>query len=356
MVSSSDTLCYSIILFVTPSSLVGNAHHVLDGNAALGARALDLGEIHAHLVCLLLGGVRGIRLLTALLASSSLLPLLRRLISGVLRLLDRSSGNFLGLSRYLSGLIGCLTRCLACGVLYALGYLTDLIGDSSQRSSATLLAAAGEPAYGFLGLTCHLPGLIRGLPGYLLGLTRCLACGVLCLLGCLLGELLCLLGGGLCGLVHHVLDALVLGRSIHRALDFHVGVDHLLDQGLRIPIGSPLIVTLELLPVVLDLALDPAQRLPKEALSLLQVLLILCLLSVLRLVRHSLSYLLVDFYFDQAVGLSGINPTDIATSLLRRYRSPPARPPPPSSSSPPPPVRPPTTGRPSVTPPTVSWT
>jgi hypothetical protein len=192
--------------------------------------------------------------------------LLGYLTGGVLSLLGRSSGNVLGLARHLS----------------------NLIRDSAQGTSATLLlAAAGEPAYGvldaldslsglsgdltggvlsllgcssdsLLGLARYLSGLIGDLSSCLLGLSGCLTGGVLHLLGRSLRGLHDLLLGLLGGLIHLGLDAHVLGRLINRALEFDVGVDHLLDLGLRVALGDLLRILLQLGAVILDLALEAA--------------------------------------------------------------------------------------------------
>jgi hypothetical protein len=179
--------------------LVRGLLHVPDGDAPTSPGTLHLGEVHTQLLGLLLGGLRGVRLLAALLLASSgllghlprgllsllgclpcsLLSLLGRLPDGVLRLLGRSSGGILGLARHLSGLIRDLTG----GVLGLARYLPDLIGDSAHKTSDAallLLAAAGEPAYGVLGLARYLSDLTGGL----LGLPDCLTCCVLGLLGC----------------------------------------------------------------------------------------------------------------------------------------------------------------------------
>jgi hypothetical protein len=306
--------------------LVRGLLHVSDGDAAPCSRALHLGDIHAQLLGLLLGRLRGVRLL---LASSgllgrlprgllsllgylpcSLLSLLGCLTGGVLRLLRRSSCCLLGLARHLSGLVRDLSRCL----LGLSRHLTDLIGESAQRTSASLLAAS-EPAYGLLGLARHLPGLIGHLTGgvlrllgrssgcllglarhlsglvrdlshCLLGLSRCLAGGVLSLLGRSLQVLLDLLLGLLGGLIHLVLDAHVLGRLINRALEFDVGVDHLLDLGLRVALLDLLRILLQLGAVILDLAFEAAYGLPVEVLGVLRSLLLQLLLKIWSLVRH----------------------------------------------------------------------
>jgi hypothetical protein len=131
------------------------------------------------------------------------------------------------------------------------------------------LRLLGRSPDGILGLTRNLPGLVGGLTRNLssligrltcrfLGLSRRLSGGVLHALGRSLRDLLYLLLGLLGGFVHRVLDARILGRLIHGALELHVGVDHLLDLGLRIAVGELLGILLQLLAVILDLALDPA--------------------------------------------------------------------------------------------------
>src|SRR5215210_379463 len=52
--------------------LVRGAHHVLDGDASVGAGTLDLGEVHPHFLRLLLGCLRGVRLLLGLTAAGLL--------------------------------------------------------------------------------------------------------------------------------------------------------------------------------------------------------------------------------------------------------------------------------------------
>ena len=166
-----------------------------------------------------------------------LLTLLCRLTGGVLRLLGRSLRDLLGLS----------------------GYLSDLIGDPAQRS-ATLLTPASEATNGVLyllgrssgdvlGLTRNLACLLGRLTGYLSGLIGRLSSGFLCLSGYLTGGVLRLLGhplrdllhlllGLLDGLAHRVFHSHILGRLIHRTLDLRVGVDHLLDLSLSAALGK----------------------------------------------------------------------------------------------------------------------
>jgi hypothetical protein len=352
--------------------LVQSAHHVLDGDAVLRTRALHLGEVHAELLGFLLRGVRGFRLLSAprpllcrlltllgyllaLLGSLSCRVLrlsghltrgILRLLRGLSRLIGHLPGRVLGLTRDLSGLIRGLPRHLLGlvghlpgRVLHALGYLPHLVGDPAERTAALLAAAllatgqtAGEApnrvlnlarglprlighlASRVLGLTRDLSGLIRGLPRHLLGLVGHLPGRVLRPLREIAHGLLELFGG----LVHRVLYALVLGRTIHRALDLFIGVDHLIYLGLGITVGNLLRVLLELLAVVLDLGLDPAHRLPEEVLGLFQVLLVLRLLLKIRsLICHFVSLLFVDFRLRWAMGLTRINPTDFSDLLSR---------------------------------------
>jgi hypothetical protein len=297
--------------------LVRSARHVLDSDAPSGPRTLHLGEIHTQLLGLLPGGIGGVRLLSA----STLL--LCRLLS----LLGCLSCGVLGLTRHLPGLIGDLPgyllglpRRLTGGVLHALCDLPDLIGDSAQGSTALLLAStlllasAEEPANGVLDSLHGLTGLIGGLPSSLLGLARRLARGVLhplhglaglvsglpsSLLGLahrlargvlgllsrapegLLGLLGSSSGGGaLRRLVHHVFQPLVLGRLVEGDFDLRVGVGHLLELGLHLR-GGLLGQALQLAAIVLQLALDPAERVPVELLGALHRLLLDLVLQVL---------------------------------------------------------------------------
>jgi hypothetical protein len=264
---------------------------------------LHLGEVHSQLVGLLPGGVCSVRLL---LASSGLLG---RLPHSLLSLLGRLPHSLLSLLGRLSS-----------GVLHTLRRLPNLIGDAANNSSETtlLLAASGEPAYGvlhtldslsgltgdltcgvlyllggssrgILGLAGHLPYLICGLAGCLLGLPDCLSCGVLHLLGRSLRGLHDLLLGILGGLIHRVFDVHVLSRLINRALELQVGVDHLLDLGLRVSLGHLLSILLQLGAIILHLALDPAYRPPIEFLGVLDGLLLHLLLKILSLIGHFIS-------------------------------------------------------------------
>ncbi len=270
-----------------------------------------MGDVHTQLLSLLLGGLRSVRLLLLLLLLASsgllgrLLTLLGCLTSGLLPLLSRLSGGVLCLLGRLSGLVGHLTgrllglpRRLSSRVLHALRGLPDLIGDSAQRTSASLAffipttgEPAGEPANGvlhllggsssgLLGLTRYLSDLFgrlsggvlsllggsssgilsltRHLASRLLSLPRRLTSGVLRLLGSSLCELLHLLLGLLGRFVHVVLYSGILCRLIHRALELRVGVDHLLDLGLCVALGELLRILLQLGAVILDLALEAA--------------------------------------------------------------------------------------------------
>jgi hypothetical protein len=304
--------------------LVRSAGDVPHSDAAFGAGSLNLAEVDAKLLGLLLRGLRGVRLL--LTSAGCLLRRLLALLCHLLSLLGCLPGGVLGLPGHLPRLIRRLSRRLlglssglSGRVLHALGDLPYLIGDSSQRTSASLfvlLASTGESSHGVLNLscrlacsvlcllgnlsslvrhlTCHLSGLIRRLTCSLLGLSRHLSGGVLRLLRSLTSDLLHLLQGLLGSLLHSFLDARILGRLIHRTLDLRVGVDHLLDLGLRVAFGELLSVLLQLFAVILSLALDPAQRLPVEVLGVLHGLLLHLLLKIRSLIRHFFS-LLVDF-------------------------------------------------------------
>ena len=286
---------YSLLSMASPGSLllVRSAGDVPHSDAAFGPGSLNLVEVDAKLLGLLLGGLRGVRLL--LLASSGLLgrllSLLGCLSGNLLSLLGCLTCGVLCLARYLSCLIRRLSRRLlglssglSSRVLHALDGLPYLICDSSQRTSASLvvlLASPGESSHGVLNLscrlarsvlcllgnlsglvrhlTCHLSGLIGGLTGSLLGLASHLPSGVLSLLRSLTSDLLHLLQGLLGSLLHCLLDTRILGRLIHGTLDLRVGVDHLLNLGLRVAFGELLSVLLQLFAVILSLALDPAQ-------------------------------------------------------------------------------------------------
>jgi hypothetical protein len=171
--------------------------------------------------------------------------------NGVLYLLGRSSGDVLGLTRNLACLLGRLS-----------GYLSGLVGRLSS---------------GFLCLSSYLAG------------------GILRLLGRPLRDLLHLLLGLLDGLAHRVFHPRILGRPIHRTLDLRVGVDHLLDLGLRV--GRKLLhVALKLCVVALHPAFYATHRLPEVVLCLLQGLLILrLLLNGLRSFAHLVSFSIGGF-------------------------------------------------------------
>ncbi len=340
--------------------LVRGADHVPDGDAALGSGALHLGEVHAQLLSLLLGGLRSVGLLlsalllaTLLLAAAGLLgslarrllPLLGCLTGGLLSLLSCLTDGLLSLLSCLtgrvlrllgrlprlvgrltcdlSGLIGCLTGSLlglvgslAGRVLRLTGDLPDLIGHPLEGTSASpVLAATSNSANGFLSLacdlsrlvgrlTCDLSGLIGCLTGSLLGLVGSLARDLLSLVGRLPGGLLRLLGptlrkllhlllGLLDSLVRYLHDALLLSRLIHRVFEFQVGVDHLLDLGLRVALGELLRVLLQLGAVVPDLAPEAAHGPPVEVLGVLHRLLLQLLLKIL-LLCHFVSFVLAD--------------------------------------------------------------
>jgi hypothetical protein len=307
----------------TPRLLVGRADNVPDGYAAPCSGTLHLGEIDTEFLGLLLGCMRGVRLLLpaggllSLLGGlpcglpCGLLTLLGSLGGGVLRLLSRTSGSILGLSGYLTGgvlrLLGHPLRDL---LHLLLGLLDGLVRDPAQGSAALLLALLtpagqatngilhllGRSSCGLLCLTGYLPCLLGRLSSGFLGLSGYLTGGVLRLLGHPLRDLLHLLLGLLDGLAHRVFHSHILGRLIHRTLDLRVGVDHLLDLGLSVTGGKLLRVLLELLAVVLNLALYAAHCLPVETLGFLQVLILLrLLLAILRLFGHFVSSSLIPF-------------------------------------------------------------
>src|SRR5918997_1060456 len=158
--------------------LVGSAYDVLHGNAAFSTGSLNLVEVHAELLGLLLRGLRGVRLLLAALLSTGsllgrllallrgLLPLLGRLACRVLSLLGRSAGRILGLTGGLAGGVLGLA-CDLSGLVGGLtGHLLRLVGGLSCR----VLRLLGRPAGRLLGLACDLSGLVGRLTGHLLGL------------------------------------------------------------------------------------------------------------------------------------------------------------------------------------------
>jgi hypothetical protein len=99
--------------------------------------------------------------------------------------------------------------------LDALGGLPGRLGDLANRLARGILGLPGRLTGGILDALRGLPSLVCGLP-----------CRVLGLLGDTSGgsPFLRLLGR----LVHGVVESLVIGRLVERALDLRVGVDHLL--------------------------------------------------------------------------------------------------------------------------------
>jgi hypothetical protein len=211
--------------------LFGGALYVLDSDAPAGARALNLGEVHAELLGPLPCGLSGVGLFLSA-PSGGLLSLLGGLSCGFLGLLSRSACGFLSL----------VCR-LARGVLHTLRDLSDL------------------PA---------------NLPRGFLSLARYLAHGLLRLLQCLVYR------------VHH---PEVLSRLVERTLDGLVGIDQLLYLRLRFLRWHLLGQALQLSTVGLQLALEPTERLSVEVLSTLYGLLLYLLLQVLSVFSHYLSFL-----------------------------------------------------------------
>ena len=257
----------------------------------MGPGPLNLIEVDAKLLGLLLRGLRGVRLLTALLTTGRLLRRLLALLRHLLPLLG-------GLSRRILGLSGRLTR----GVLHALGGLAYLVRDPTEgTSSALLLAATGQATNGVLRLLCRLACSVLHLSRYLTGLVGCLACHLLslacrlprCVLRLLsrtLREVHHLLLRALGRFVHLILDTLVLGRLVYGPLELHVVVGHLLDLRLGIAFGELLGVLLELFTVVLDLALQAANGPRVEVLRALLRQLLELLLKVQAL-GHAMPFL-----------------------------------------------------------------
>src|SRR5918994_666110 len=108
--------------------IASGTRHILEGYKPPRTRALNLGEVHAHLLGFTPGGVCGLRLLS----SDGVLGLLSSLLS----LLGYSSCGVLSLARHLTDLV-CglsdsllrLSRCLSGRILHALRGLPNLIGN-----------------------------------------------------------------------------------------------------------------------------------------------------------------------------------------------------------------------------------
>ena len=113
-------------------------------------------------------------------------------------------------------------------------------------------------AWPVLDLTRYLTGLVGCLACHLLSLACHLPRCVLRLLSRTLREFRNLLLRALGSLVHLILDTLVLGSLVYGPSKLHIVVGHLLNLGLGIALGELLGVLLELLAVVLDLALQAA--------------------------------------------------------------------------------------------------
>jgi hypothetical protein len=243
---------YSFLSMASPGSLllVRSAYDVPNGDAASGAGSLNLVEINAELLGLLLSGLRSVRLLfttgcllRGLLALLSyLLPLLGglsgrilslacgltcgvlgllgglprlvcHLTGRILRLARGLSGRILRLARNLLGLIRGLARrllSLACRlsgrILHALGDLPYLVCHPTERATAALLLiivlllatgeSTGQAANRVLGLARNLSDLVGSLASHLLGLV----CGLARYLARLVGGL----ASHLLGLTRHL--------------------------------------------------------------------------------------------------------------------------------------------------------
>src|SRR5215217_709182 len=147
--------------------------HVADRDLSPDPGPLHLGEVHAQLLGLALGRLRGV----GLVLPGRILGLLSRLTRRVLRLLGSLAGLIGGLARRVLGLIGRLTR-----------RLLGLLGGASCGVLGLLGRALG-------GVLCSLRGLSRlvgNLSRSVLGLSGSLSGGVLNALhglSCLVGDL-----------------------------------------------------------------------------------------------------------------------------------------------------------------------
>src|SRR5215217_5788826 len=260
--------------------LVGGARHVPDGYPSFGPGPLHLGEVHAQLIRLLPGGVRDVQVLPC-----CVLGLLGGASCGVLGLLGRALGRILRSLRRLPCLVGNLSRSLlrlsgglSGGVLNALHSLSCLVRHLADRLTGGILCLPGGLSGGVLDLLSDLAGLLLRLSSCVLGLLGDIPGS---------GPLLRLLGR----IVHRVVESLVAGRLVEGALDLCIGVDHLLQLRLRLRRGL-LHQALELGAVVLDLTLEPAERVGVEVLRTLHYLLLYPLLETLYF-AHSHSFLLI---------------------------------------------------------------
>src|SRR5829696_3012005 len=219
--------------------------HVADGDLSPDPGALHLGEVHAQLLGLALGRLRGVglvlpgrilgllgRLTRRVLgligdltrralgllggASCGVLGLLGRASCGVLGLLGRALGGVLRSLRGLPCLVGNLSRSvlrlpggLSGGVLDALHGLSRLVRHLADRLTGGILCLPGGLSGGVLDLLGGVAGLFLCLSSYVLGLLGDIPGG---------GPLLRLLGR----IVHRVVEPLVAGRLVEVALDLRI--------------------------------------------------------------------------------------------------------------------------------------
>src|ERR687897_908462 len=104
--------------------IASGTRHILEGYKPPRTRALNLGEVHAHLLGFTPGGVCGLRLLGSLPSDGAL-----GLLGSLLSLLGYSSCGVLSLARHLTGLVGGLSR--------------DLLGLPGSLSSGVLRSLHG---------------------------------------------------------------------------------------------------------------------------------------------------------------------------------------------------------------------
>ena len=140
--------------------LVRSAGDVPHSDAAFGPGSLNLVEVDAKLLGLLLRGLRGVRLLpSAGCLLRRLLTLLRHLLSLLGGLSCRVLACLAAWPAWSSACPAASWACpAACPAVSCTPWrdLTDLIGDPAERTSSALLLAAGESAHGVLHLL-HLP-------------------------------------------------------------------------------------------------------------------------------------------------------------------------------------------------------
>src|SRR5918993_1654397 len=171
-----------------PKPLIRGILHVADSDLSLDPGTLDLGEVHAQLLGLTLGGLRGVGLF------------LPAALSGILGRLTR---GVLGTLRGLTSLVCHLARCVLSLLGGPSGGVLSLLGSALGcilRSLRSLSRLVGNLPSGILGLPGRLTGgvlnTLHGLPGLICHLAQ----GVLIFLALLLRTGVGLVAGLLGGL------------------------------------------------------------------------------------------------------------------------------------------------------------